>query len=331
MIMLTLNVKQHNEQLNEAITAIKEKRDINHIYFVACGGSKALFGPAQYILDRELTIPSSIYSSNEFVHRQPKSFDEQSVVITCSHSGNTPETVRATELAREKGALTIALSNLKDSPLWEAAEYPIHYSHRQDEHPEENNNMILYSLVFGILNSLQPDERYERALNTIPKLPEIYEKNIKKYENAAKEFGRSMRREKLIYTMASGGCYDVAYSFSICLLMEMQWIHSSCIHSGEYFHGPFEVTDDDVPFIIIEGLDETRPLDERAYNFCKKFSQKITLIDAANFDMNEVDDDLLGYFAPLVVNAVLRPFADELAEQRGHMLSVRRYMWKMEY
>ena len=55
--------------------------------------------------------------------REPKALGPDSVVITCSHSGNTPETVKATEVARAKGATTIALSNLVDSPLWKAAEY----------------------------------------------------------------------------------------------------------------------------------------------------------------------------------------------------------------
>ena len=25
--------------------------------------------------------------------------------------------------------------------------------------------------------------------------------------------------------------------------MEMQWKHAVCLHTGEYFHGPFETTD----------------------------------------------------------------------------------------
>ncbi|MCY7931444.1 SIS domain-containing protein, partial [Bacillus inaquosorum] len=45
------------------------------------------------------------------------------------------------------------------------------------------------------------------------------------------------------------------------------WIHSHAIHAGEYFHGPFEIIDESVPFIILLGLDETRPLEERALTF----------------------------------------------------------------
>ena len=131
--------------------------------------------------------------------------------------------------------------------------------------------------------------------------------------------------------MGSGACYGETYSFAICLLMEMQWIHSSCIHSGEYFHGPFEVTDYDVPFIIVKGLGATRSLDERAYNFCKKFCDSIMLVDCETFDMTGIAEEVREYFAPLVAGAVLRSLADVFAYERGHDLGVRRYMWKMDY
>ena len=69
-------------------------------------------------------------------------------------------------------------------------------------------------------------------------------------------------------SMGSGSAnYSVAYSFAICLLMEMQWVNSSAIHSGEYFHGPFEITDRETPFIILMSEGRTRPLDQRASGF----------------------------------------------------------------
>jgi fructoselysine 6-phosphate deglycase len=47
--------------------------------------------------------------------------------------------------------------------------------------------------------------------------------------------------------MSSGASMEVAYSTSICLMMEMQWVNSGSFHSGEFFHGPFEIVDKDVP------------------------------------------------------------------------------------
>lgn len=357
------------KQLNEAIEAVRG-HEIENVYFVACGGSKAIFDPAQYIFDLETTIPAFVYNANEFIHRCPKGLGKKSLVVTCSHSGNTLETTRATQLAGDKGAMTISFSYRVDSPLWNATQHPISYTWGPESDPGDSNNGMLYRLVFGILNVLQPSEKYERAIKCCDALAKVFEVNKAKFAERANAFGAKYKREKLIYTMSSGPCYGVAYSFAICLLQEMQWIHSEPIHSGEFFHGPFEVTDFDVPFIILKnygkecdenvasnwiteyGADfkrplvaidsamgayseqnngETRVLDVRAEAFCKRFSEHVNPIDCNEFDMTGIDEDLRKYFAVLVAGVVLRSYADALAYHRGHPLSVRRYMWCMEY
>lgn len=318
------------EQIKQALDAVAKRR-IKQIYFVACGGSKAIFEPIQYIFDLETATPVTVYTANEFVHRIPKALGAESLVITCSHSGNTPETVKATALAKEKGALTISFAFKMDSPLCEVADYSIAYTWGEEGKPSESNSAALLKLAFGILNVFQANEKYERAIKCVEALNRIIPENKKNTIANAQSYGKKYKREDIIYTLSSGGCYGVAYSFAECLLMEMLWVHSQPIHSGEFFHGPFEITDFDVPFILMVNSGETRPLDLRALDFVKKFSEKVEVVDTADFDMNGIDEDLRGYFAPIVLGAVMRQYADALADHKGHPLSVRRYMWRMEY
>jgi fructoselysine 6-phosphate deglycase len=317
-------------ELNTAIDAVKG-REIENVYFVACGGSKAIFDPAQYIFDRESKIPAFVYTANEFNHRCPKGLGNKSLVISCSHSGNTPETVRATALAGEKGALTISFAFKTESPLWETTQHGVSYEWGPESDGGNRNNGMLFRVVFGVLNVLQPCEKYERAIKACDELDRLFRINMEKFAARADAFGSKYKRAPLIYTMSSGPCYGVAYSFAICLLQEMQWIHSAAIHSGEYFHGPFEVTDYDVPFLLIKNIGPTRPLDERAEAFAVKYSREVNIIDCAEFDMSGIDEDLYEFFAVLVLGVVIRTYADALADHRGHPLSVRRYMWRMEY
>ncbi len=99
----------------------------------------------------------------------------------------------------------------------------------------------------------------------------------------AEKWAKMYKDEKLIYTMGSGSAYSVAYSFAICLLMEMQWINSSAIHSGEYFHGPFEITDRETPFIVFMSEGRTRPLDQRALDFLKQYAEKLMIVDVKSW------------------------------------------------
>lgn len=320
----------HVDLIQNAVNAVKSMK-VKNFYFVACGGSMASLSLGDYYIDKEVDVPTRVYTSNEFIHRAPKALNENSVVILKSHSGNTPETVRAAEIAKEKGAITIAMTMLDDSPLWSAVDYPVHYNYGPGVDAYENDNGIFNRLLFGILNAVDPNEKYERVLENLKNLQSLFDLNKKNTLEDAKAFGRNYKREELIYTMASGAYYPIAYSFTSCLLMEMLWINSNAIHSGEYFHGPFEVTDYDVPFLIIKGNGASRPLDERAIAFAEKYSKRLVIVDVEKLDYPGVDADIVEYFGPIVTNAVLRQYAQELSDNTGHPLSVRRYMWKMEY
>lgn len=321
---------EHAKQIQNVVEAVKTRK-IDNVYFVACGGSMAALSFGEYFFTKELEVSSFVYTSNEFIHRNPKSLGQNSLVILRSHSGTTPETVKAASFAREKGALTVAISMEEESPLCHSSEYIVHYNYKDGSNAIDGETGIYYSLIFNLLNVFAPNEKYQRVLKQLSLLEELNKKNIELFSEAANEFGKKYKREKIIYTMASGAYIHHAYSFTSCLLMEMLWINSNAIHSGEYFHGPFEITDFDVPFLVIKGEGASRPLDERALNFIEKFSEKVEVVDIEKLNYDGIDEDLRAYFGPALTGPVLRLYADALAEHTGHPLSVRRYMWKMDY
>lgn len=318
-------------QLQQVFEAVK-KREVKNFYFAACGGSLAALQEGDYIIAKELEIPTRAYTANEFVYDPPKALGENSVVIVRSHSGTTPETVRAVEEARKKGALTVAVSMDPKSPLCEAAEYTVQYTYGDElKDAYDGDNAMYARLIYGLLHTLNPNEKYPRILEALKNIQHLYDVNKEVFKEAAEEFGKKYKREDVIYLMASGAYYPQAYSFTSCLLMEMLWVHSNAIHTGEYFHGPFEVTDFDVPFLIIKSNGPTRLLDERAIAFAEKYSDKVEVVDTAEFKLEGVDEDLQEYVGPLVSGPVMRQYAQALSDYKGHPLSVRRYMWKMEY
>lgn len=322
--------EQHIKEINNALESIKNKK-IEQFYFVACGGSMATLETVQYIFDIETEIPSHSYNAKEFVCRSPKGLGKESVVILCSHSGKTTETYEAASFAGEKGAQTFAISNSMNSPLFDAAAYNMHYDWGDDVDATEGLMGILLRFIFGILNTISPCEKYERAILAVNHLDKNIKSSIEKFMPKSLAFANDYKRESFIYTMASGSCYSEAYALTACFLMEMQWIHSASIHSGEFFHGPFEITDYDVPFILLKGIGATRVMDERAHDFLKKHTDKIVLIDAEEFDMKDIDEDVRPYFSQPIMTAVVKLYIDAIAETRGHMMSVRRYMGKLAY
>lgn len=56
------------------------------------------------------------------------------------------------------------------------------------------------------------------------------------------------------------------------------------------------------------------------------------MLDGKDFGLgSELHQSVVDYFNPIVLSAVLRVYAEQLAIVRNHPLTKRRYMWKLEY
>lgn len=322
--------KEHIEEIDNAVAAL-ENKNIKSIYFAACGGSQAVLMPGQYIFDRETELVSQVYTANEFINDTPKLLGENAVVITMSHSGTTPETVNATKVARAAGATTISFSHEKDSFLWNESEYPIHYDWGKDADASDLNKPVFYGLIFKLLKHFTNNGKWDTCFNELNKLQELTIQNKKKYQPLADQWGKENKRDKIIYTLASGINYGEMYSTANCWFMEMQWINSAMIHSGEYFHGPFEITDDNVPFLMIKSIGNTRKLDQRVEDFAVKYTKNITILDQKDLNLDGVKEESKQYIAAILSGVVVRQLVESIAFQRGHSLDVRRYMWHEKY
>ena len=192
-----------------------------------------------------------------------------------------------------------------------------------------------YSYGFGYWSQPAAAARFrkyaDQHLKELEKLTDLSAQAKAQYDAQAKAWAKRNKREKTIYTIGSGINYGEVYSTAMCWFMEMQWINSGCIHSGEYFHGPFEVTDYDVPFMLVKSIGHTRHLDERVENFAKKFTEDLLVLDQKDLDLSTVADEAKPYVAAILTGVVIRHFVEAIAFERGHSLDVRRYMWQMQY
>jgi len=321
-----------DEQIASALAAAKAREAVTDIYFVACGGSYALMLPNQLTIDREAeTIAGHALNAAEFKARAPKRLGASSVVILCSHSGTTPETVEAARISRAAGALTVALTHEPGSPLDETAEHTVFYRHDPMTVSPDHSPAVLARLTFGILDAREGNDMARKVNEALNALPAIVDAAVVTHADRIAVFAEAHKREAVIYTMGSGTNYATAYSYAICIFQEMQWIHSAAIHAGEYFHGPFEITDFDVPFIVLKGLGSSRAMDERALAFAAKYSDKVTVLDSEELGLGKLDPEIVEYVEHMAFSALLRVYSDKLAFARGHPLTVRRYMWQMEY
>lgn len=323
-----------NERPEELIKKIiEEGRKIRDVFLTACGGSLVDLYPGYYFLNAESeTIHAHWLTARELTTTPSKFLNQHALVIMCSHGGNTKEDVDAVNFAKSRGAAVVTMTHNAESMSAREDMNPIVY----DWSSNTNENARPQGIVLRILNELlkaqEPQyKKYEEVLEGLQKIDGIVRAAIQKAQNKAWIFAEKYHTEKFLYILGSGASYSQAYGFAICSLQEMQWMDCCYLHSGEYFHGPFECTDEERLYILLMGTGNAREMDERVFRFLQKYGRKYEVIDAEEYGIEEIDASVNEYFCPMLFYAMSVVYRTGLQDKRQHPLDMRRYMGIVEY
>lgn len=312
---------------------IEEKGEIKDVYFVACGGSLVDLYPGFYFIQAESsTMHAAWLTAKELVVAPPKHLGKSSLMIVCSHGGNTREAVDAAHLGRDRGASVITLTHTKGSACDDNTMIPWIYDWAQDVNEKEKPQGIVLSILNELMQLQEPEYKlYKGICEGLDRIDTIVRDAMKKVKNRTWVFAEKYHKEDFLYIMASGASYSQAYGFSICSLQEMQWMDCCYLHSGEYFHGPFEVTDEEHLYILLMSKGKNRVMDERALNFLKRYGKKYEVIDAEELGIGVIEENCVEYFNPILFYAMSVAYRTALQDKRQHPLDMRRYMGVVEY
>lgn len=319
--------------LGEALAArAADGNQISEVFLVACGGSLVDLYPAKFFLASEgRRLRADLYTANEFVHAVPKALGDRSIVIVCSHRGSTPESVEATKVAAARGSLTVTLTHNESSAIAAFADCNVVYDWGDESSVQNNPMAIALALSVDILQHTGGYPHGDDFRSAMQQIDDVVAAARSKARTRVEAFAQTYRNEKLFYVLSSGASYGHAYGFAICSLMEMQWLHASAIHSGEFFHGPFEVTDKQTNFIVLLNEGRTRPLDQRVIAFLDQYARNHEVVDARELGIGVLPESVVDYFNPILFYSVMCDYREALARIRHHPLETRRYMGKVKY
>lgn len=312
---------------------LSRKGNIDSVFWIACGGSLIDLLPAHALTQREgTTMSSDAYTAREFDIMRPKRLGEHSLVVACSHSGNTPEVIQSCKIAQEAGAAVITFTNQEGSGIdldsWTSWVYPWSDDVSQLKVPAG----ITLLLAGELLDQQEGYADLADLYDGVAKMDEILATaRVKVNAELGERFAALCQEHPFFYILGSGPNFAQTYGFAICSLQEMQWQDCAYIHSGEYFHGPFECTEPGVFYFLQMGSSECRAMDERALAFMETHTDTIMVLDALEYGMDQIPEGVRAYLDPILFYAM----NVELRAARGRLFdhdpSVRRYMGIEKY
>ena len=218
------------------------------IWIVACGTAyhAGLFG--KDIFEKVLGVPVSVELASEFRYREPI-VGEKDLGIVISQSGETMDTIAATELLKENGAHVLALVNVVGSSLARMAD-SVFYLHVGPEIGVASTKAYLGMLVGQLLLAKHWDSanKLDVSFNEIAELPKLIEETMA-CEKQIKEISEIICKKNDIYFIGRGLDYALAAEGAL-KLKEISYLHAEALAAGELKHGTLALIEEGTPIIV---------------------------------------------------------------------------------
>ena len=214
---------------------------LNQIYIVACGTAMHAGLAVKSTIERLSKIHTEVDIASEFRYRDPL-VDEKTLCIFITQSGETADTIAALKLCKEKGAKTLATTNVIGSSITREADYSI-YTHAGPEiavastkaYTSQITLLVLLAMYFAQILGAMEKQELESIIKEMLVLPNKIEEVLKTSEQM-QEIAKQMYKEKDVFYLGRGIDYATAQEASL-KVKEISYIHSESYAAGELKHG----------------------------------------------------------------------------------------------
>ncbi|SDM78683.1 glutamine--fructose-6-phosphate transaminase (isomerizing) [Lachnospira pectinoschiza] len=252
---ITPRISNHIPTFENEGISLDKLSSYNNIFIVACGTAMHAGMVGKYVIEKMARVSVTVDIASEFRYRDPL-INEGDLVILISQSGETADTKAALELAKERGAETLAIVNVKGSSIARAADYVL-YTHAGPEISVASTKAymvqvsVMYLLAFQLAYAKGKisKEQLVEYTKLLENIPEQIEEAINLKPACQFAASKLLNADSLLYI---GRGLDYALSMEGSLkLKEISYIHSESYAAGELKHGTISLIDDGMPVIAI--------------------------------------------------------------------------------
>ena len=299
---------------------------ISQIYIVACGTAMHAGLVGKNIIEKLCNIPVTVDIASEFRYRNPI-INNKTLAIYISQSGETADTIAALKLAKQKGAKTIAISNVIGSSITREADYTV-YTHAGPEiavastkaYTSQVMLLSILAMYFAEILGLHLDV-VESLKNEIFELPEKIETVLKTCMPATQKLAKQIYNEEDMFFLGRGVDYNVALEGSL-KLKEISYIHSEAYAAGELKHGPIALIEDGITVVSI--LTDISLMEKSISNIQEVITRGAKTVVITNLDLPNTNYDFIlniptthAYISPILSVVPLQLFAYYISKEKG--------------
>ena len=222
-----------------------------NLYLTGSGTSYNAALVAKHIFSKYAKIKIEPILSSEVAH-SPNNFDQQSILIALSQSGESADVLEAVKIAQKEGAKIISIVNIMTSSLVQASSISIGLNCGPEIGVAATKS---FTAQLSILYKIA-DKLCGGSIGLDLDKVSIGVTKILSDHTKIQDIARNLKTISDIYVLGRGIHYAIASEASL-KLKELTYIHAEGLPGGELKHGPLALMDSNVFVIIINPNDST--------------------------------------------------------------------------
>jgi glucosamine--fructose-6-phosphate aminotransferase (isomerizing) len=230
-------------------------KELQRIVLVACGTAYHACVVGRYVIEEWARIPVEFDIASEWVYRNPV-IDEHTLVIGISQSGETRDTIEALKLAREKGARTVAITNMMGSQITREVDSVLYTRAGLEMSVASSKTftaqvalLYLVALKLAQVRETLPPGEIEFILDYVYKLPRKIQSFLEA-DHPIEEIARRYHDAPFFLYLGRHIGLPVALEGAL-KLKEISYIPTEAYSAGEMKHGPIALLDEATPVVVV--------------------------------------------------------------------------------
>ena len=267
-------------------------KQLERIYFVACGSAYHVGAAAKYVIEAMTGLPVETDLASEFRYRDPK-LVKNSLVVVVSQSGETADSLAALRLAKDKGVPVLGIVNVVGSSIARESDYLL-YTYAGPEisvattkaYSAQLAAVYLLSTKLAQVRGCIDEQRCRALIGELQALPEKIQRVLEDKERI-QWFASKYANAHDIFFIGRGLDYAISLEGSL-KMKEISYIHSEAYAAGELKHGTISLVEDGT---LVIGVATQQALFEKTVsNLVEVKSRGAYLMGLTSFGSYAIED-----------------------------------------
>ncbi len=275
----------------------KKLKGYEEVVLLGMGTSRHAAMVGEYLIEDWAGIPARAMDASEFRYRRP-TFGPKTLAVVLTQSGETADTLVALQRAKERGALTVAVTNVFASSAARDSDGAI-YLHSGPEIGVASTKTLtahmvslsLLALRMATVNGRVSLERRRDLVAALRALPDQVRELVEREKEIAKIADRYSKYANFMF-FGRGLSYPVALEGAL-KLKEISYVHAEGTTGGELKHGPIALLHENFPVVAICTASSTQEkMVSNVHEIVARAAPVLALVTAGDHSLDGVASDV---------------------------------------